>query len=652
MRTLLLTTILMQMLSMLPAAPHAALRHGNPWLADPRTRIVRITEAGVVSIPWATLAASGWVLDAQTMNGIQVWRQGQQIPIMLTTTGIQFLATANESPFSRSATYWIVVGSAAGLRTTLPSLPTQPFVWEIDRIFQSMLTTSRGDSWFAGEVRTTGALSIDLTLPTPLTIGSPIEIALSPFVLGQHTLTVWHGAAMLGETTWNDSHSGPRTIRLVTNQALPAGPVTLRLTLTAPTEDIVFIDAVNMPTLAVPLPTLTPIIEQPMPAPAIIPADQQIIAHPDLIAALQPLVEAKAHQGMTVAITDVTAIYDSFSWGERDPAAIRAWIQVVAAHAPPTSILLVGDGTARLREEDPALRSIPPYLIAADPVVGVIACDTCYTRLDADDPRHDGQPDIPIGRFPARTPAEASVLVAKTIAALHPLPGSWRTRMLLVADNDHEADRTPDPAGPFQPILHAIAAAMPAYQAAWFRYTPDQPATTGNYPSVAALRQDLFAAWDAGAAVIAYSGHASAWQWGWTGPNESVPHILTRSDAVRRNSARLPLLLSMTCLSGSLQQPTLSAIDMELVLQADGGVAAALSASGSGVNTQHRTMLAGILPVLARGDSIGSAHLAGIAALLQESAAPDLAYSFNLLGDPALTLPPSVHQVALPEVVR
>jgi hypothetical protein len=45
-------------------------------------------------------------------------------------------------------------------------------------------------------------------------------------------------------------------------------------------------------------------------------------------------------------------------------------------------------------------------------------------------------------------------------------------------------------------------------------------------------------------------------------------------------------------------------------------------------------------------------HLAGIAVLLDESPAPDLAYSFNLLGDPALTLPPSVHQVALPEVVR
>jgi hypothetical protein len=93
-----------------------------------------------------------------------------------------------------------------------------------------------------------------------------------------------------------------------------------------------------------------------------------------------------------------------------------------------------------------------------------------------------------------------------------------------------------------------------------------------------------------------------------------VAHLVSRSDAVRSNGTRLPILLSMTCLSGSFANPTLSAIDEELLRQPHGGIVAAFSPTGSGVNTGHTAILTGMLPVLARGETLGAAHLAGLQA--------------------------------------
>jgi hypothetical protein len=421
--------------------------------------------------------------------------------------------------------------------------------------------------------------------------------------------------------------------------------------------DVVLLDGLTIPSELMALPTLTPTLETPRPAPTLTGADQQIIAHPDLIPALDPLIAAKAQRGRSVAVADVLAIYDTYSWGERDPDAIRAYLHDVAAgpHRP-ASVLLVGAGTVRMRvgpgEADPTL--IPPYLLVSDAVYGEIACDTCYTRLSDGPPQTEPLPDLPIGRLPANTLAEATMLIAKTVTALTPPSGAWRTTALLVADNDREADGTPDPAGPFSPLLADIATALPDMHAQSFVYAPDQMHDTGPYQHAAVLRAHLLPAWDAGAALVAYVGHANAWQWAWTGAAEPVADLMARGDAVRTNGARLPILLSMTCLSGAFANPTMTAIDEQLLRQPDGGIVAALSPSGSGVNTGHTLMMAAILPALRSGQTLGTAHLAGLGALLAPPHDHALVFSYSILGDPDVTLPPSntLYSIALPLLVK
>jgi hypothetical protein len=129
---------------------------------------------------------------------------------------------------------------------------------------------------------------------------------------------------------------------------------------------------------------------------------------------------------------------------------------------------------------------------------------------------------------------------------------------------------------------------------------------------------------------------------------------LTRADAVRTNHAQLPILLSLTCLSGAFANPTLSPIDAELLHQPGGGIVAALSPTGSGVATAHRDMLVGLLPALRQGQTLGIAHLASLAALHAAQGHDPASLSYAILGDPDVRLPAPAgpDQLFLPNIVR
>ncbi|MDZ4718366.1 MAG: C25 family cysteine peptidase [Roseiflexaceae bacterium] len=639
----------------------------NPWLQDRQTRIVRVREAALVTIPWDDLAESGWDLSSIALERIQVVRQGTQRPIQISALGISFLADANNSQYSSEAAYWIGIGGEPGLRTFTPNQPTAPFQWAPDLVYQSIASTTRGDRWFAGELRSGAApLTAQITLRHDLPIGSRIALDVTPIELrANHQISVAANRTALGNVNWDDTNSGPRSVILTTITVLAAGDVTLTITLGSDSADVVLLDGFSIPAERLPLPDLTPALEWPrsIPSSLSIPsipsmeaADQLVISHPDLIAALDPLIAAKQAHRRSIAVADVLAIYDAYSWGERDPQAIRAFIQAIAAGSQHLeSVLLVGAGTAHMRvgpsEADQTL--IPPFLLDNDPTYAEISCDTCYTRFDSADVRDDPLPNLPIGRIPARNLAEAHAMLAKTIAALSSPSGAWRAKALLVADNDRDADGTADPAGPFLPLLNEIATGLPGMQVQTFAYAPDQTGDNGMYRHAPILRANLLAAWDSGAGLIGYVGHASPWQWAWTGASEPVLHVLNRGDAVRTNGMRLPILLSMTCLSGSFANPRLTSIDEELLRQPGGGIVAALTPGGSGVNTGHRRIVAGLLPELSAGHTLGQAHLAGLATLLAQPGDHELAFSYGILGDPDVVLPQETNTtVFLPSVIH
>jgi hypothetical protein len=136
-----------------------------------------------------------------------------------------------------------------------------------------------------------------------------------------------------------------------------------------------------------------------------------------------------------------------------------------------------------------------------------------------------------------------------------------------------------------------------------------------------------------------------------------VPYLWYLYDAdARHNGGRLPILLSMTCLSGDWANPTLEPTDARLVRWPSGGVVASLSASGQGVNTGHARLLAALLPRLFASDgdrTLGAAYLAGLRTLVADGRFVDLAFTFGILGDPDVALPMlPAHPLFLPFVPR
>jgi hypothetical protein len=687
-----------------PSSSHAAPVVPVAWnalAADPRALTITTDRAAVIDLAAPALAAAGWPVAQIDPASVQVWRDGSEVPAAVTDdgsgvlTGVRFVADGNDSAFSRDAVSWLTYGRGQGRRLAAPPTGTIPLRWEVDQTYDAGVTSRRGDSWFAFELRSgADTQPISLTLPAGRPAGSSLQIHIAPALRRSgHELELRYAGQPIGVARWDDgAAASAQQLDMTLLQALPAGAITLDAALTSAGTDRVLFDALTFPNIPQALPVLSP---APVPVsprdlragPAVgqAGASYLIITHPSLRDALGPLIALKQAQGDTVGVVEVQWAYDAFSYGERDPAAIRALVAVAAAQwtPAPRAVLLVGAGTVRMRGGDsraptPGLTMsdapiadplIPPYLVRGIDPSGEIACDTCYTRLSTPDVRDDTLPELPIGRIPARTLDEARTVVAKIVThATAPPPGRWRSRALLLADNDIQPSGQADPGGPFSPVVREVAGLLPrGMDVRQLIYAPQAGAPGGTYARSDTLRCQLFGAWDGasgcpalapgeepGASLLIYVGHGSPWQWAATTPDSATPYLLYLYDVDgRTNGVRLPIVFSMTCYSGNWANPILQSLDERLLLWPGGGSVADFAAVGSGVNTEHARLLRSMVSDLTATDGVrlGAAHLAALAQL--DATARDLAYSFHILGDPDTTLPPLARYATfVPLVVR
>jgi hypothetical protein len=277
-------------------------------------------------------------------------------------------------------------------------------------------------------------------------------------------------------------------------------------------------------------------------------ADYIAIVHPSLWSAIDPLLAHRAAEGLRIAKVDVQDIYDEWSYGRRDPEAIRSFLSYAYHHwnnatqslvpspqslvPPPQYVLLVGTGhydfTGVSGTTFPNL--IPPFLIHIDPWLGETAADNRYVSVDGP---NDYLPEMAIGRIPARTPADVTAVVDKIIAYETAPAGPWQERVVFVADNHL------DPAGNFHAYSDAVRLNwLPAgYDDRTIYYNRD-------YFSGAAMRTAIKAAFDADALVLQWFGHGSRFRWG------SVSMFNTLDLAPLAANDTWPFTVSYTCWTG------------------------------------------------------------------------------------------------------
>lgn len=381
-------------------------------------------------------------------------------------------------------------------------------------------------------------------------------------------------------------------------------------------------------------------------------ADYIILGYGPFLPALAPLAGYYRGKGLRVATVDVQDAYDEFNGGELHPEALRSFLRYAYAswaRPAPTYVLLVGDGTYDFRDRLGYgwASFVPPYMADVDPWMGEAACETCYARVQTDDPRDEPLPDLYIGRMPVRSADQASTVVAKTLGYLTAAPrGGWQATSLFLADNVYDADGQLDPAGDFVAVAEGAIRKLPPGTAArrfYYDPSPGGGSKPSHYANPAALRDAFFRAFDDGAALVTYVGHANYWQWAYTEANTQPPYLWYLYDAdARSNGGRLPVLIALTCLTGFFQEPALPSTDERLLTHAGGGIVAGFSSAGLGVNQGHAVFSQAVIRALYSRDpsarSLGAAQQAGFAAVRASGCCAEVTFTYEILGDPALRL--------------
>jgi hypothetical protein len=359
-------------------------------------------------------------------------------------------------------------------------------------------------------------------------------------------------------------------------------------------------------------------------------ADMLVITHPDFESALDPLVAQRQAQGLSVAVANVLGIYDVWGDGRHDPQAIRAFIADAydSWDPQPTYVLLVGDGSFDPRQYLPGSPEtfIPPYLADVDPWAGEAAADNRYVCVDGG----DALPDMLLGRLPVETLQEAEAMVSKG-AAYEVEPGlrRWNRRVVLAADDA-------DGGGDFPALAdsHAGDRVPGSYRLTRYYCTEGSPLVSDCPPARAQqIHDSLLGAWNNGALLIGFVGHASWQQW-------AVPVYLHLDDLPSfDNQARAPVVVGMTCFTSAFQRPE-PTLDEGLVTRAQGGAVATWGGTGLGLTTGHGLLSEGFFDAVLVDEvaTVGEAELAGKLYLAPAPYSQELLDTFVVLGDPALML--------------
>ncbi|MFK7803017.1 MAG: C25 family cysteine peptidase [Anaerolineae bacterium] len=374
----------------------------------------------------------------------------------------------------------------------------------------------------------------------------------------------------------------------------------------------------------------------------IIGADYVVVAPQAFVASggLEPLVKLRQGQGLKVVVETAEEIYVAYGDGDPRPEAIREYLNWGYHQwaVRPEMVLLVGDGSSDPKQHKPnnLKTRIPPYLAQADPWIGEVAVDNRFVTVDGS----DTLPDMAIGRLPVNSITELNDVVNKILIYENSQGvGTWNKNLLMATDNN-------DKAGEFDALSDNLIDRF--ISAPWL---PHRIYLGKDGLGVSQMQAEVLEHWKAGPGLVMFNGHSSTHQWG----AERLIHL--DDVASLNNLYRLPIVMQMTCFTGSFNSPTFNTLDEQLVRQSDGGAIAVWGATGLGVATGHDSLSAGALrSIYVEGESrLGMALMAGKLQLVADkSPYLDLLDTFGLLGDPALNINLAVtgQEIYLPLIDR
>jgi len=346
--------------------------------------------------------------------------------------------------------------------------------------------------------------------------------------------------------------------------------------------------------------TVSP-VEQIEGASLILPAeteDELIIAPQNFTAALQPLVEYRCAQGLSVSLAALEAVENRFTHGSSSVEAIQRYFRQLTTK--PKYLLLVGDTSYDIAAS--SWTDTLPTPMLRTRLGGWTASDRLYLQSDVS----LSLPETAVGRIPAASIKELETAVQKIL--------------------DYERN--------LSSTVTAAALADPAETG----FTGDAehflsffPARNTKILAAGAIGTDLL---DQPVQIAAYFGHGSLTTWGST-------NLLDASLGANLNrSSPLPVVAQFTCLTGYFIHPSVDSLSEILLFNPRGGASAIFAPSSLSLPSDQNFLAAGLAQAFSSSDALtlGDALLSAWRNAPDESGAQEAAFTFMLLGDPAMRI--------------
>lgn len=380
------------------------------------------------------------------------------------------------------------------------------------------------------------------------------------------------------------------------------------------------------------------------------PVEMVIVAPSEFVGQANRLADLhQQHSGLSVAVANRDQIYNEFSWGHPDPAAIRGFMKMLYDRAgdneaeSPKLLLLFGDGTYDNRHlNNTPAAPLPTY--QSDNSIyqtSTFVTDDFFGFLDdleGEDLRND-RLDIGIGRFPVTTIEQAVNAVDKSEAyLLNQDEGKWKTKLTFIGDdgdsNIHarDADRLTQKiaANHLQFDLNKIY--LDAFKVS-------SGAVGKEFPEA---KSRTMQAISEGTLLFNYTGHGSE-------NNLAHEKLVTKTDISGwNNKSKLPLFITATCEFSRFDNHNHTSAGEEVFLNPNGGGIALLSTTRIVYSSHNFTLNNAFYNHAFEKDENGLPLCFGemMRRTKLESGSNTNKLNFTLLGDPALRLIYPANEVA------
>lgn len=347
------------------------------------------------------------------------------------------------------------------------------------------------------------------------------------------------------------------------------------------------------------------------------PIDLLVIADAQFSDALAPLVAARQAEGLQVRTVSAQDVLRHFNGDVYDSVAFSRAITQARRNNGVKYVLLVGADSYDYFNYSGLnpVSFIPTPYRATSTYVQQTPVDAVYG-----DSNGDGLIEVAIGRFPARTVAEAQAMVAKTLAYGQAGHGG---KALAISDREQGGYR-------FADVSEQWAALLPE---GWERQSLKLETFSNDATGLAQARSQLYQLLNGGQALTTFYGHSAPGVW-------ARQSLLTQAwlQGNPLDNAQAPTaVVQWGCWGGYVVEPSANSVAQGLLAQSS-GAALVLGAAGLTETLSDEVLATRLTPLLGQpGQRFGDALLQAQAQVhLQDASLLDVLLGMTVLGDPTL----------------